>query len=139
MKSSISWVNCKLVLFKNFLTIPLNSFLQNFFSLSFKAFPEVWFNSINISGFKISNCFWSERKLSPLKNLWKCGLSMNYSILILKSFYIHLCFVWIFHPVYREEISKAWSNWFSIDLIVWGAISSPRTFLRICCWNCINS
>lgn len=78
-----------------------------------------------LSRLKVSDWLIGEGELTPLKNMGLGSLLLNSLELILEGLDVHLSLVGILEPVDREKISKAGSDGFSIDLIIWRAVSSP--------------
>lgn len=87
---------------------------------------------------KFANFIRTISQISPLKNVALVGKFLNDLELLLKCLIIISLFS-ILNKINAEKISKTRSNVFSWNNIIRWAISSPRRFRRICCWQSVNS
>ena len=80
---------------------------------------------------EVANWLIGPGKLTPLEDVGLGGLLLDSIVLFLKGLDLHVGSIGIFKPVDREEISETGSDGFAVDLIVWGAVSTPGALLGV--------
>jgi len=100
-------------------------------TLGFENSPPVLLFSGISTRLEISEWLGIEGELTELKNMRFGGELLDSLILVQKGLSAHLGFVGIFHPVDGEEITKARVDGFTIDLVVWRAVGTPRRFFGV--------
>lgn len=105
--------------------------VKSLISLGLKNLPPVLLFCGVSSRLEIGESLGVKGELTKLHNMRFRGKLLDCLELRFKCFGSHLGSIGVLQPVDGEKISKASSDGFSIDLVVWGAVGSPRRFLTV--------